>query len=270
MKALNSCTNSFTGCGTVPASGSDVVFKWTTQTGDVSVLNGSHVAHKLNLEVNTFGQPTLLFNHRLERVNERTTRWPSQQPENTQPPLVSDQHPSHPLSPFVIKIMIRASFYIYASVCTLRLTAFRADLFLCLSFCRYQNVKVSRGGESRGELTIGGCRWDALCWAACGERSSCVIIFIFLNTWHISSCAESGQISFSLFPLPPTQIQSATDLNQTTRYVWLSDHHPHLPSVSRHIWCFAHFFLHIMAKGMRPNVSGYGQSRLCSILSWWF
>lgn len=180
MKALNSCTNSFTGCGTVPASGSDVVFKWTTQTRDVSVLNGSHVAHKLNLEVNTFGQPTLLFNHRLERVNERTTRWPSQQPENTQPPLVSDQHPSHPLSPFVIKIMIRASFYIYASVCTLRLTAFRADLFLCLSFCRYQDVKVSRGGESRGELTIGGCRWDALCWAACGERSSCVIIFYFL------------------------------------------------------------------------------------------
>lgn len=65
----------------------------------------SHVAHKLNLEVITFGQPTLMLNHRLERVNERA-RWPSQQPETTQAPLVSHQHPGHPLSPFVIEIMI--------------------------------------------------------------------------------------------------------------------------------------------------------------------
>ena len=93
-----------------------------------------------------------MFNRRLERVNERA-RWPSQQPENTQAPLVSDQHPGHPLSPFVIKIVIRASPSIFC-LC-LRLAS---DLFLCRSFHRYQDVKVSRGGESRGELTVGGCR----------------------------------------------------------------------------------------------------------------
>ena len=31
----------------------------------------------------------------------------------------------------------------------------------------------------------------------------------------------SRVINFSLFPLPPTQIQSGMDLNQITRYIWL-------------------------------------------------
>lgn len=180
MKALNSCTNSFAGCGTVPASGSDVVFKWTTQT--VNSVSAEWLPRSAQVKFRSqylwsaysFVQPQIGKSEWTYYTLAQSATWKRSASTRVrltpQPPSFPVRHQDYNQSEFL-----------HLCLCLHLASDGRADLFLCLSFCRYQDVKVSRGGESRGELTIGGCRWDALCWAACGERSSCVIIFFFFK-----------------------------------------------------------------------------------------